>query len=481
MKDIRLRYAPSPTGHLHIGGARTAIFNYLFAKHYNGKFIVRIEDTDLERNINEGIASQLDNLRWLQLEIDETIDSEGPYAPYRQIERLEIYQKYANQLLDNKLAYYCYCSLEELEQVKIKQLNQKQMLHYIGNCWKLSEKEIAIKKKNNPTPTIRIRILSNKIYKINDLIREEVVFHSKDISDFVIMKANRIPTYNFAVVIDDYLMKISHVLRGEEHLSNTPKQLIIYEAFNWNTPIFGHLTLITNEFGKKLSKRDESIIQFISQYRDQGYLPEAIFNFLVFLGWTAVTTQELYSIKELINIFDETRFSKASGRFDVAKLNWFNEQYIKQLDVEKYWNLCYPFLEKNYDLSKHPLEWWKELVLMYQPQLKFGAEIIDLIAWFLLPNKLENVALQYIKENNMKNVILVFKKLISEVKEWNHSNITEVINDVKKKFNIKGQLLFKTIRIASSLSIEGLQLVKTIEFLGQKKVLENINKLLKFI
>ena len=271
---VRVRYAPSPTGLLHIGNARTAIFNYLFARHHGGKFIIRIEDTDVERNVEGGEKSQLDNLSWLGIDWDESIDKGGPYGPYRQLERLDLYKKYADILLEKGLAY----------------------------------KEYREDSKNYG---IRFKVPEGKKYEFNDLVRGKLTFQSEEVEDWIIIKDNGIPTYNFAVVIDDHFMKITHVLRGEEHITNTPKQIMVYEAFGWDVPLFGHMTLIVNEEKKKLSKRDKNIVQFISQYKDLGYLPEALLNFITLLGWSPPINEEILSKEELIKLFDSNRLTKA--------------------------------------------------------------------------------------------------------------------------------------------------------------------------
>ena len=295
-KKVRVRYAPSPTGYLHIGGARSALFNYLFAKKYDGDFVFRIEDTDIERNIPGAEESQLHDLIWLGIIPDESTEKPNPkYAPYRQTEKLDLYKMYAQKLVEMGYAYECYCSEEELEEMKEEQLSRGiKSFKYNRHCLNLTEEEKQKYIAEGRKPTIRLKMEDNVTFKFHDLVRGDVSFNSSDIGDFVIMKSNGIPTYNFAVVVDDHLMEITHVLRGEEHLSNTPKQLQIYKYFNWEAPQFGHMTIIVNPNGKKLSKRDHDILQFMSQYRDLGYLPEAIFNFLVLLGWTSEDNREIF-------------------------------------------------------------------------------------------------------------------------------------------------------------------------------------------
>lgn len=301
-KEVRVRYAPSPTGHLHIGNARTALFNYLYAKHFNGKFIIRTEDTDEKRNVAGGEESQLKFLKWLGLEWDEGADIGGDYGPYRQTERLDLYNKYVNELLERNLAYKCYMSEEELEAEREEQREKGQVPKYSGAHRNLTEEQIAAFEAEGRKPSIRVRVPENKTYMFQDIVRGEITFESSDFGDWVIVKKNGIPTYNFAVAIDDHLMEITHVLRGEEHISNTPKQMMVYEAFGWEAPKYGHMTLILNEERKKLSKRDEHILQFIEQYRNLGYLPEAMFNFISLLGWSPVGEEEIFSQEKLIEI-----------------------------------------------------------------------------------------------------------------------------------------------------------------------------------
>ncbi|MDF2904450.1 MAG: gltX, partial [Bacillus sp. (in: firmicutes)] len=310
-KNIRVRYAPSPTGHLHIGNARTALFNYLFARNLGGKFIIRIEDTDQKRNIEGGEQSQLKYLKWLGMDWDESIDIGGEYGPYRQSERNDIYEKHFNDLLENGQAYKCYCTEAELEAEREEQTAKGDTPAYSGKCRHLTEEDRAKLEAEGRKPSIRFLVPQGEIYSFDDMVKGVVSFESEGIGDFVIVKKDGIPTYNFAVTVDDYLMDISHVLRGDDHISNTPKQLMIYKALGWEPPIFGHMTLIVNESRKKLSKRDESIIQFIEQYEQLGYIPEALFNFIALLGWSPTGEEEIFSKEELIEIFDAKRLSKS--------------------------------------------------------------------------------------------------------------------------------------------------------------------------
>lgn len=329
-QPIRVRYAPSPTGHLHIGNARTALFNYLFARNLGGKFIIRIEDTDVKRNVAGGEESQLTYLKWLGIDWDESVDIGGGYGPYRQTERLDIYKEYWQDLLDRGLAYRCYCTEEELEKEREEQTARGETPRYSGQHRNLTEEQRRAFESEGRVPSIRFRVPEGKTYRFNDLVKGQISFDTEGTGDFVIVKKDGIPTYNFAVALDDHLMAISHVLRGEDHISNTPRQLMIYEAFGWEPPIFGHMTLIVNDQRKKLSKRDESIVQFIEQYDKLGYLPESLFNFIALLGWSPEGEQEIFTRDELIQVFNASRLSKSPAVFDATKLSWMNNEYLKK-------------------------------------------------------------------------------------------------------------------------------------------------------
>ena len=382
MNKVRVRYAPSPTGFLHIGNARTALFNFLFARKYNGEFIIRIEDTDIERNVEGGEASQLKYLNWLGIEWDESVDKPNPkYAPYRQLERLELYRQYAEELVEKGFAYRCYCTEEELENER-KTLSDEKVSHwhYSRRCLHASAEELEQLKQRGEY-TIRFKVPENETYSFNDLVKGEVTFSSEDIGDWVILKKNGIPTYNFAVVIDDHLMDITHVLRGEEHITNTPKQMMVYRAFGWEIPIFGHMTLIVKRW-KKLSKRDPNIIAFIEQYEKMGYLPEALFNFISLLGWSPEGEEEILSKEQLIEQFDERRLSKSPATFDRQKLEYINNRYVKQLTTEEMIDLCKPHLEEAGITKGKTEDWIANLVKVFHDRMSYGAEIIDLYREF---------------------------------------------------------------------------------------------------
>lgn len=480
--EVRVRYAPSPTGHLHIGNARTALFNYLFARNQNGKFIIRIEDTDQKRNIEGGEESQLRYLKWLGIEWDESIDVGGEYGPYRQSERTEIYQKYTEELLEKGLAYHCYCTSEELEKEREKQQANSQMPRYSGKCRNLTAEQRAELEAEGREPSIRFRVPSNTEIKWNDIVKDEVSFESEGIGDFVIVKKDGTPTYNYAVAIDDHLMKMTHVLRGDDHISNTPKQILVYEALGWTPPVFGHMTLIVNENRRKLSKRDESIIQFIEQYKELGYLPEALFNFITMLGWSPVGEEEIFSKEQFIEIFDPARLSKSPALFDTSKLRWMNNQYMKQLDLDEVVALSVPHLVKAGKIEEtrdaETEQWVRDLVALYQEQMSFGAEIVELTEMFFKKEiDYSEEAKAVLAEEQVPEVLKAFAEEISSLKEFSADEIKAATKAVQKATGQKGKKLFMPIRVATTGETHGPELPKAISLLGKETVLARLQSI----
>lgn len=485
MSKIRVRYAPSPTGHLHIGNARTALFNYLYARHNGGDFIIRIEDTDLKRNIADGEKSQLENLDWLGMNWDESAQKPGKVGPYRQSERKEIYQPLIDQLLASNLAYKCYCTEEELEAEREAQRARGEIPRYAGTCAHLTPEEQAQKEAQGIKPVIRFRVPKNREYRFDDIVKGEIVFESDNVGgDFVIQKRDGMPTYNFAVAVDDHMMGITHVLRGDDHIANTPKQLMIYEAFGWKPPKFGHMTLIINsETGKKLSKRDETILQFIEQYRDLGYLPEAMFNFIALLGWSPVGEDEIFSKEQLIEMFDPNRLSKSPAAFDAKKLEWINNQYMKKMDLDRLTEMCVPFLQKagriKEDLSAEDLAWVKQLVALYQPQMSYAAQIVEVSELFFIEHPvLDEAAKEVLAGETVPTVLAAFKAQLEAMEEVTSDNVRAAIKAVQKETGVKGKNLFMPIRVAVSGQMHGPELPDTVALLGKEKALNHLNQVL---
>ncbi|MGN7282849.1 glutamate--tRNA ligase [Bacillus altitudinis] len=480
--EVRVRYAPSPTGHLHIGNARTALFNYLFARSQGGKFIIRIEDTDQKRNVEGGEESQLRHLQWLGIDWDESIDKDGGYGPYRQSERNDIYKKYYNELLEKDLAYKCYCTAEELEEEREAQIARSEMPRYSGKCSHLSKEEEDKLIAEGREPSIRFRVPKGEIIKFDDMVKGEISFETDGIGDFVIVKKDGTPTYNFAVAVDDHLMKMTHILRGEDHISNTPKQIMVFNAFGWDVPLFGHMTLIVNENRKKLSKRDESIIQFIEQYKNLGYLPEALFNFIALLGWSPVGEEELFTKEQFIDIFDVNRLSKSPALFDMHKLKWVNNQYVKALDLDQVVALTLPHLQKAGKVSEQLTEeentWVRKLISLYHEQLSYGAEIVELTELFFKEQiEYNQEAKEVLAEEQVPEVMASFAGQLERLESFTPDEIKAAIKAVQKETGHKGKKLFMPIRVAVTGQTHGPELPQSIELLGKETVLNRIKQI----
>lgn len=488
--NIRVRYAPSPTGHLHIGNARTALFNYLFARHNKGKFIIRIEDTDTKRNITGGEESQLDNLKWLGLDWDEGPDVGGDFGPYRQSERKDIYVKLIQQLLDEGLAYKSYRTEDELESDREAQKARKEMPHYAYEYAGMSDDQIAKAQADAQAkgiePVVRFRVPQEKTYTWKDIVKGEISFAADTIGgDFVIQKRDGMPTYNFAVVVDDHLMKISHVFRGDDHVANTPKQLMIYEAFGWDAPQFGHMSLIINtETGKKLSKRDESVLQFIEQYRELGYLPDAMLNFIVLLGWSPVGEDEIFTRQEFIKMYDETRLSKSPASFDGKKLEWVNNQYMKNADEDAVFDLAMPQLIEAGYIEKQPdaktLEWARKLISIFKREISYAHEIVPLTKpFFHGPAEIDDEAKEELQADTALTVLQEFRDRIKKLDYLNTVQILKTIKRIQKDTKIKGRKLWMPIRIAVTHEMHGPELPESIEIIGYEKTLQNLNEMIE--
>lgn len=480
--EVRVRYAPSPTGHLHIGNARTALFNYLFARSQGGKFIIRIEDTDQKRNVEGGEESQLRHLQWLGIDWDESIDKDGGYGPYRQSERNDIYKKYYDELLEKDLAYKCYCTAEELEEEREAQIARSEMPRYSGKCSHLSKEEEDKLIAEGREPSIRFRVPKGEIIKFDDMVKGEISFETDGIGDFVIVKKDGTPTYNFAVAVDDHLMKMTHILRGEDHISNTPKQIMVFNAFGWDVPLFGHMTLIVNENRKKLSKRDESIIQFIEQYKNLGYLPEALFNFIALLGWSPVGEEELFTKEQFIDIFDVNRLSKSPALFDMHKLKWVNNQYVKALDLDQVVALTLPHLQKAGKVSEQLTEeentWVRKLISLYHEQLSYGAEIVELTELFFKEQiEYNQEAKEVLAEEQVPEVMVSFAGQLERLESFTPDEIKAAIKAVQKETGHKGKKLFMPIRVAVTGQTHGPELPQSIELLGKETVLNRIKQI----
>ncbi|MBI4993917.1 glutamate--tRNA ligase [Candidatus Wolfebacteria bacterium] len=440
--EVRVRFAPSPTGPLHIGGARTALFNWLFAKklkNHGGKFILRLEDTDIERSKKEFEKDILESLRWLGLDYDEGPDIGGNFGPYRQSEKTEIYKKYLEKLLAESKAYYCFCSKEELDKEREEMMAKDLAPKYSGKCRKYSIEEFQNKIKAGERGVIRFKTPEQEI-EFEDLIRGNVKFNAGLMGDIVIAKSLTEPLYNFAVAVDDYDMKISHVIRGEDHLPNTPKQILIQEALGFHHPQYAHLPLILDKSKKKMSKRN--LDTSLKDYRDNGYLKEAIVNFIALLGWHPQDDREVLSAEELIDEFDIKRVQKSGAVFDVEKLDWLNGQYIKNLNLEKLAELIKNFIPEKWRVDESIL---MGAVAAEKERIKKLSDFKELADFFFELSDYNKDLLIW-KNMNFDGIADNLNLLKSELekineKEFDKERLEAVIAPLTEKYG-KGELLW---------------------------------------
>lgn len=489
VKQIRVRFAPSPTGPLHVGGARTALFNYLFAKKNNGSFILRIEDTDKERSELKWVQEIIDELQWLGIGWDEGPDIDGKFGPYKQSQRLDIYQKYLHQLLDGKNAYYCFCQADELEAKRQDQLARGLAPKYDGKCRDLSKETIEDNVKKGIGSVVRFKIANKKV-KFDDLIRGEVEFDAGLLGDIVIAKNLETPLFHFAVVVDDALMQISHVIRGEEHLSNTPRQILIQEALGFEKLTYAHLPLMLNPDKSKLSKRQGDVA--LKDYHQQGYLPEALINFMVLLGWNPGTEKEIFGLGELVKEFSIEKVQKAGAVFNIQRLDFINNHYIKEKPAEALTKLCMPYLEdfNTKEFTKKDLE---KIIELHQPRMKKLSDIILLCDFFFKDTLSYDKNLLTWKEmgdSEVKESLERSEKILSGIKKWDLKNLEEVLLEeasafaknyggTEEKFD-RGYLLWP-LRVALSGKSASAGPFEIAEILGKEKTLKRIQQSLNLL
>lgn len=475
MEKTRTRFAPSPTGYMHIGNLRTAIFEYLIAKHDNGDFILRIEDTDQTRKVEGATEFIYETLRLCGFSIDEGPLNSKEYGPYVQSERIEIYQEYAHKLVEMGKAYYCFCTEERLNELReVANLNKVPFM-YDGHCKNISREEALARIEAGEKYVIRQAMPKEGETVIDDVVYGKVVIDNSVLEDQILLKSDGYPTYNFANVIDDHLMKITHVVRGKEYLDQTAKYNLLYEAFGWDKPKYIHVAMVLGEDGSKLSKRNGDA-SFMDLY-NEGYLPEAIVNYLVLLGWSPNSNQEVFSMDELIKEFSPERISKSSSQYDVKKLNWFNAQYIKKLEDDKYLELVMPFLKEAYDLTNKSEEWIKHLALIYKNHINYGKQIVqDVSLFFDKETKPSEECIEFMKNEEVPTVINAFKQEIEAISDWNIENISNAINNVKEKTGVKGKMLYMPIRIKVSGIMHGPELPDTIFLIGKDTVVDRLSK-----
>ena len=441
----RVRFAPSPTGALHIGGARTALFCKLFAENTKGKFILRIEDTDFERSKDSYLNSQIQDLKWLGITWDE--------GPFKQSDRLEIYKNHAQLLISQDKAFHCFCDIDSEPNCK-------------NTCLKLSKSQVCKKISTTPS-TIRFHNSTKKTYILDDLIRKKVKLNWDMVGNFVLIRSNGLPVYNFSCVIDDHLMKITHVLRSEEHLSNTLRQLMLYEAFSWEKPKFAHLSLILDKDKKKLSKRSGACA--LEEYRNQGFLPEAVVNYLTLLGWTHPEEKDIFDLKEAINNFSLEKLTPSPAVFDEKKLRWINSHYLKNINREKLSLLLKNSLKLNVEDIKKTLD----IFLNYSETLNDLKNMYDLLDDKKFEIKADGK--ETLSWKKSKEVILSWKNQIEKTETINEEAIQIIQNNIKEKLSVKGKELFMPIRVAVLGKSSGVELKKIVPLMNKKSLLFRAN------
>jgi len=463
---VRVRFAPSPTGYLHVGNARTALFNWLFARKNNGVFILRIEDTDVERSKEEYATRLIDDLNWLGLDWDEGPDIEGGFGPYRQSLRKELYAKYTQKLLKEEKAYYCFCTAEELEKERKKAIASGAMPVYSGHCRELSREESEQRLKAGEKAVVRLKTPGQGELKYMDLVRGLLSFDLKLIGDPVLVRSNGLPAYNYAVVIDDALMKISHVIRGEDHISNTPRQILTYEALGFESPEFAHLSMVMGQDNTRLSKRHGATS--VDQFEKLGILPEALFNYLSLLGWAPPDGQEVLTSTEIIKLFNINKVSRHSAVFDYNKLYWLNRQHLRKLPSQEKVEMAHDRLQKAGMLpSKLNQDQWDWLKLAVESLVEKIDTLSGLPAEFAIffefsPEKMDPEAQAIFRSICGRQVLDLFYKKMQQVDRFDYSVLAKMADEIKKVSGCKGRDLFHPIRVALTARHSGLDLDKFI-------------------
>ncbi len=476
--SVRVRYAPSPTGFPHVGNIRTALFNWLFARHHGGSFIVRIEDTDVTRKIEGAVEAILDGLRWLGLDWDEGPEVGGKYSPYFQSQRLEIYHEVAQRLISQGNAYYCYCSPRRLEQMRAEQVRRKQPPGYDRHCRDLTQEERSAREKEGVTPVVRFKTPRSGRTNFTDLIRGGVVFENDTLDDFVLQKSDDYPTYHLANVVDDHLMEISHVLRAEEWLSSTPRHLLLYQALGFEPPQFAHLPMLLGADRAKLSKRHGAVS--ITEYQEQGYLPEAMVNFLALLGWSLDDRTELLSRQELIDNFSLERVSQTAAIFNQDKLNWMNGVYIRSLSLEDFTRQALPFLDRGLPSGvERPLstDYVSQIMPLIQERAKTLAEVAELTQFFFVDELDYEAGLLISKNMSRSSAIKALETARPRLKQmdaFDAESLEAVLRPLAVELGLKNGQLFGTLRVAVTGQTAAPPLFQTMAVLGKERCLRRI-------
>ena len=488
MTEVRLRFAPSPTGYLHIGGLRTALYNYLFAKANQGKMVLRIEDTDRTRFVEGAIEGLIQSLKWAGIDYDEGVFMEngkvvekGDYGPYIQSERLDIYQKYVDQLLEDGHAYYCFCSKDRLDHLREEQKIKGQIPRYDGLCRSVPLEEARERIAKGEKAVVRLKLPENIDIKFHDAVRGDITINTNEMDDQVLMKSDGFPTYHMAVVVDDHLMKITHIVRGEEWLPSTPKHIYLYDCLGWEKPQYVHLPGVLNSDHKKLSKRQGDVS--VEDFKNRGYLPEGLIHYLALVGWSPKDNEEILSMKDLIDQFSFDRVSKAGGVFDKNKLDWVNAHYIKELPIDDLVDLSIPELVKagliSQDFAQGHRDWLKLLLETVRESLSRIEEVPEKTAFLFGDLEVtEEEAKDQLASDQIKDLLGALKEELEAVDQVDEEFAKTVMKRIQKKTGIKGKGLYMPTRAAITGNVHGPELSNIMELLGKDKMLERINQIL---
>jgi len=472
--EVRVRFAPSPTGYPHLGNIRTALFNWLFARHHGGKFILRIEDTDVARSVEGAVENITESLKWLGLDWDE--------GPYFQSQRLPLYQEIARKLVDQEHAYLCYCSPQRLEEMRQEQMRRKQPPKYDRRCRELTEQQKAQLEASGVTPVVRFKTPLEGETSFHDLIRGKVTFQNDTLDDFILLKSDGYPTYHLANVVDDHLMVISHVLRADEWLSSTPRHILLYQALDWQPPQFAHLPMILGPDRAKLSKRHGATN--IIDYRRQGYLPEAMINFLSLLGWSLDDKTELLSREELVKHFSLERVGKTAAIFNKDKLDWMNGVYLRQLTPEQFASQSTPFLQRDLPSSvKRPLDdrYISTITPSIQERARTLGDVPHLADFFFLDELEYNQSL-LIKGMDTASATKVIETSLERLKPleaWNTASLEDILRPLATELGLTTSKFFGLLRVAITGRTASPPLFQTMAALGKERCLKRLNKALQ--
>lgn len=485
-ETVRVRFAPSPTGFLHLGGARTALFNWAFARKHGGIFILRIEDTDLTRSTEESVQVILESLKWLGFFWDEGPEVGGSYGPYFQSRRLHLYRQEAERLLKEGLAYECFCTPEELKERKEKALTEGKSWRYDRRCLALSEKEKGVFRVEGRKPVLRFRIPEGTTTFI-DMLRGEVTFENEELDDFVIMKSDGMPTYNFACVVDDAFMRITHVIRGDDHISNTPRQVLLYKALGFSCPEFSHIPMILGKDRTRLSKRHGS--PSVTYYRDMGYLPEAMVNYLARLSWaTGEEEKEIFTREEIVERFSLEQVTKHAAVFDLDKLNWMNGVYLRSTDDERLAGILIDVLEKNGRILREEVtpgffEYCKKVMQLMRERIHYVAQVLEDAEYFFVenyeydPQAVESVLFQ----ERVKDFLTWSYELLMGLEDFEVKTLEAAIRREAERRGIKAAQFIHPLRVAVSGKKVGPGLFELLSVLGRDRVLARIRRTLEFL